>query len=451
MAGARALRRVVAAGCALLAAVVLASAGEAATAVTVTITGGPGEGQHVTSSSVTFTFRASSPASYQCALDQGAAANCDSGKVTYTQLSNGQHVFEVVATEIATSTDTVSTRTFVVAVPPQATITSKPPDPSTITDATFSFTADQPGATFECSLDGASFVACTAPTTYHGLAEDQSHTFAVHAVSAESGTGPAASYNWQVKGTTTTTTTPTTTTAPSPPPEPVETTITGSPASPTASRDATFHFTSNYKDATFQCSLDGHSGGCTSPVTYTNLSTGKHTFQVVASSGRLAGETPAIYSWTIERALDTTITKGPSNPTSESSASFEFTANLSGATFECSLDGGPSETCTSPKTYDKLSTEDHHFEVRARTGAVVDTSPATFKWTIQGASSSSNTWIWLVIGIAALAGLGFLGYYLYRRRRAGPPADGSDTVSETDVLPPSESETEVLPPDDPPV
>lgn len=430
--------RFVAVGCTLLAAAVLAGAGGAATGFTVTIAGGPGEGQHVTSSSVTITFQASSPASYQCALDQGAAANCDSGKVTYTQLSNGQHVFEVVATEAATSTDAVATRTFVVAVPPQATITGKPPDPSTSADATFSFTADQSDATFECSLDGASFATCASPITYHGLAEDQSHSFVVHAVSTESGTGPASSYNWQVRSTQTT---PTTTAAPPPPPEPVETTITGSPARTTAIRDATFHFTSNYKDATFQCSLDGgEPSGCTSPVTYTNLSTGEHTFQVVASSGQLLGKTPATHSWTIEAALDTTITKAPSNPTSESSAAFEFTANLSGATFECSLDGGAFETCTSPKTYDKLSAADHRFEVRARAGTVVDKSPATFRWTIEESSSSSNTWIWVVIGIAALAGLGFLGYYLYRRRHAGPPVDGPDT----------ESETEVLPPDDPP-
>jgi hypothetical protein len=432
-----------------LAAAVLAGQAGAA-GFTVTITSGPGEGEHVTTSSVTFAFKASTPATYQCGLDQGAVASCDSGSVTYTQLSNGQHVFQLVATETSTSTDAVASRTFVVAVPPQASITSKPSNPSTSTDATFSFKSDQPGSTFECSLDGGDFSSCTSPVSYHGLSEDQGHTFSVHAVSSDSGTGPAASYSWQVKSTPTT---PTTTTAPPPPPEPVETTITGSPSNPTASRDATFYFTSNYKNATFQCSLDGGSpGGCNSPVTYSNLPAAKHTFHVVASSGQIVGKTPASYSWTIEPALDTTITKSPSNPTTESSATFEFEANLSGATFECSLDGASFEACASPKTYEKLPAADHRFEVRARAGTVVDSSPATFRWTVQASSSSSNTWLWVIIGLAALAGLGVLGYYLYRRRQAPPPppdAPATASAPPPDV-PESESETQVLPPDEPP-
>jgi hypothetical protein len=386
----------------------------------VTITAGPGEGQHVTSSSVTFTFQASSAATYQCTLDSGSAASCDSGKVTYTQLANGQHSFDVVATETTTTTGAVAaqataTRTFVVAVPPTATITSKPPDPSTSTDATFSFTADQPGATFECSLDGGGFGACTSPVSYHGLAQNKLHTFAVHAVSSDFGTGPPAGYQWQVKGPAPTPPPP----PPPPPPSPVETTITGSPANPTASRDATFYFTSNYKNATFQCSLDsGQPSGCSSPVTYTNLSPATHTFKVVASSGQLVGKTPASYSWTIQPALETTITKKPANPSTEKTATFEFTANLAGATFECALDGAAFETCTSPKTYQNLSQASHSFKVRARAGSVVDSSPASFTWRVEAASSSSNTWLWVVLGIVGLALLGVLGYFLYRRRHA---------------------------------
>jgi LPXTG-motif cell wall-anchored protein len=381
----------------------------------VTITSGPTEGQHVTSSSVTFTFQASSAATFQCALDQGAAANCDSGTVTYTQLANGQHSFEVVATETSTSAVAPTTRTFVVAVPPQATITSKPPNPSTSTEATFSFTSDQPGSTFECALDGGTFAACTSPVTYRNLAQNQSHTFAVQAVSADFGTGPAVDYQWLVKGTTPAPPPP----PPPPPPPSVETTITGSPANPTASRDATFYFTSNYKNATFQCSLnDGQPSGCTSPVTYTNLSPATHTFKVVASAGQLAGKTPATYTWTIEPALQTTITKKPSNPSSDKTATFEFTANLAGATFECSLNGAAFAACTSPKTYDNLSPASHTFKVRARAGTVVDSSPATFTWTVEASSSSSNTWLWVVLGVVVLALLGALGYFLYRRRRA---------------------------------
>jgi LPXTG-motif cell wall-anchored protein len=429
----------------LLFAAALAGSGAAATGFTVTITSGPGEGKHLTTSSVTFAFQASSPATYQCGLDNGALTGCDSGSVTYTQLPNGQHTFEVVATDSATSDVATAPRTFVVAVPPQARITSKPPDPSTSTDATFSFTSDQPGATFECALDGGGFASCTSPVTYRGLATDQTHVFAVHAVSATAGTGPVATFSWEVK--TSTPTTPTTTTPPPPPPPPpapVETTITGSPSNPTASRDATFYFTSNYKNATFQCSLnDGQSGGCTSPVTYSNLSAGTHTFKVVASSGQLVGKTPASFSWTIQPALQTTITKAPPNPSSDSTATFEFTANLDGATFECSLNGGAFEACASPKTYEKLPAGEHRFEVRARAGTVVDTSPARVTWTVSS-SGSSNTWLWIVLGVGLLALLGVGGYYLYRRRH--PPASPPGGAASSDPsLPEAEQPTTVMP------
>jgi hypothetical protein len=408
-------------GYVLVAAVLAGTASGAATAFTVTITAGPAEGEQVSSSSVTFTFAGSGDATYQCTLDSGSAASCDSGTVTYTQLANGQHSFEVDATETSTSAVATATRSFTVAVPPVATITSNPTDPSSSTDATFSFTSDQSAATFECSLDGGGFASCTSPVSYHGLAPDQQHTFAVRAVSSDAGPGAEASYQWQVAvtpTTTTTTTTPTTTTPAAPP----ESTITGSPSDPTASHAATFHFTSNYKDATFECSLDGaRPSGCSSPVTYTNLSVAKHTFAVVASSRDVAGKTPATFSWTIQAvqpALETTITDKPADPSTESTATFEFTANVDGATFECSLDGSAPENCTSPKTYDNLSNASHTFEVRARAGGTADSSPATSTWTVAAAGSSSSIWPWVLLAIVALALLGVLGYLLYRRRHA---------------------------------
>jgi hypothetical protein len=411
----------------LVAAALAGTASGAGSGFTVKITAGPAEGQRVSSSSVTFTFQASSAATYQCILDSGSPASCDSGTVTYAQLAQGQHSFEVDATETSSSSVATATRSFVVAVPPVATITSNPPDPSSSTDATFSFTSDQSGATFECSLDGGGFASCTSPVSYHGLAPDQSHTFAVRAVSTDSGSGPEASYQWQVTVTTTTaptTTAPTTTTTTTTtPPAPAESTITGSPSNPTSSREATFNFTSNYKDATFACSLnDAQPSGCTSPVTYTNLSVGKHTFEVVASSGGVAGKTPATYSWTIQAiqpALQTTITDKPANPSTEKTATFGFTANVDGATFECSLDGATPESCTSPKTYDNLSNASHTFDVRARAGGKTDSSPATFTWTVKAAAgSSSSTWLWVLLGVVALGLLGGLGYFLYRRRHA---------------------------------
>jgi hypothetical protein len=67
--------------------------------------------------------------------------------------------------------------------PPETTIVSGPPAVSSAATATFTFTASDPAATFQCSLDDADFTACTSPFATSPLT-DGSHTFAVRAVSA---------------------------------------------------------------------------------------------------------------------------------------------------------------------------------------------------------------------------------------------------------------------------
>jgi hypothetical protein len=80
---------------------------------------------------------------------------------------------------------------------------------------------------------------------------------------------------------------------------------------------------------------------------------------------------------------DTTITAGPANPSTSTSASLEFTSSESGSTFACKLDAGAFGSCTSPTAYSGLSTGSHTFSVRAADAAGnVDLSPATWTWTI---------------------------------------------------------------------
>src|SRR5215212_2748712 len=61
------------------------------------------------------------------------------------------------------------------------------------------------------------------------------------------------------------------------------------------------------------------------------------------------------YSWTFTTAADTTapdttIDSGPSGPVRTTTASFSFSSNDGDATFECKLDSGAFESCTSPKS-----------------------------------------------------------------------------------------------------
>jgi hypothetical protein len=87
---------------------------------------------------------------------------------------------------------------------------------------------------------------------------------------------------------------------------------------------------------------------------------------------------------------DTTITSGPGDPTTSTSASLAFTSSESGSTFECKLDAGPYAACTSPKSYSGLAAGQHTFSVRATDAAGnTDASPATRTWTIGTASDTT--------------------------------------------------------------
>lgn len=66
---------------------------------------------------------------------------------------------------------------------PDTTIVSGPPAVTTNASPTFAFTASDPAAGFQCSLDDADFTACASPFTAPALAGG-GHTFAVRAVDA---------------------------------------------------------------------------------------------------------------------------------------------------------------------------------------------------------------------------------------------------------------------------
>jgi Ricin-type beta-trefoil lectin domain-like len=67
-----------------------------------------------------------------------------------------------------------------IAQPPDTTISAGPTG-TVLPDVSFSFTATEAGASFECSLDAGAYAACTSPKAYSALAEG-SHSFRVRAV-----------------------------------------------------------------------------------------------------------------------------------------------------------------------------------------------------------------------------------------------------------------------------
>jgi hypothetical protein len=218
---------------------------------------------------------------FECKLDAAPFAGCAS-PASY-ELPDGSHTFQVRAVDAVGNEDpTPATFTWVIdTLRPRVTLTDKPSVLTNLTTASFSFTADRPGSTFECRLDDASFASCTSPKLYSGLG-DGLHSFAVRATSLGK-VGPATRYSWTVDTI------------------PPQTAITSTPPSPSSSASATFTFTSSESGSTFACSLDV-SGftPCASPKSYSGLGDGQHVFRVQAvdAAGNTDGSA-ARYTWQI--------------------------------------------------------------------------------------------------------------------------------------------------------
>ena len=80
---------------------------------------------------------------------------------------------------------------------------------------------------------------------------------------------------------------------------------------------------------------------------------------------------------------DTAITSGPKKKEKNGSASFSFTSTEPGSSFECRLDAGAFDPCTTPEDI-KVKKGKHTFEVRATDAAGnTDPSPATQSWKVK--------------------------------------------------------------------
>lgn len=343
-----------------------------------TITDGPSGG--VTTSTAVFTFTSSEPGGqFLCTRDGSTPSNCTS-PTTYTNLSQGQHTFTVRAIDTAANSDlTPASRTWTVdAIGPDTTITAGPNPISSSTSASFQFQANESPATFQCSLDGATFATCTSPQNLTSLPQGP-HEFQVRAIDiAGNADDTPAVRTWTVDSI-------------SP-----DTQIDSSPGDFANSTTATFTFSSNEAGALFDCSLDGSTlAPCESPKVYTNLAAGQHLFGVRARDAANNLDTsPALRAWSIDLVVpDTTIQSGPSGTVASTGASFLFSANEGATTFQCSLDNAPFTQCTvpQPQVYAGLAEGEHLFQVRAVDPAGnIDQSPAARGWTVDTTAPDSS-------------------------------------------------------------
>ncbi|HMI88012.1 MAG TPA: hypothetical protein VK550_28205 [Polyangiaceae bacterium] len=146
-----------------------------------------------------FSFSSSEAGTTECRIDGGSWGICSSlTTMQYLGLAaNFTHTFDVRVTDAAQNPGSASFTWTIDTTPPTTTITGGPAGTLYIRDANVAFIANET-ATFECSLDGAAWAACTSPRAITGLLVG-SHSLAVRATDpAGNVESPPASRAWGV-------------------------------------------------------------------------------------------------------------------------------------------------------------------------------------------------------------------------------------------------------------
>jgi hypothetical protein len=151
----------------------------------------------VAAATARFTFSsldAGAGATFDCALDSDAFAACTSPH-DLSALAEGAHMFRVRVTDATGNADpTPAERSWTVdTVAPTVSI-AQPTTPTSDATPTFTFTTGGAPTVVECRMDGATYGACSTPTTHTpaALSPDGPHTFEVR-VADEAGNTATAS------------------------------------------------------------------------------------------------------------------------------------------------------------------------------------------------------------------------------------------------------------------
>jgi hypothetical protein len=286
----------------------------------------------------------------------------------------------------------------VVCTPPPPTpaslIDSKPASFTSSTAASFSFHASSAATGFECRLDQGSYQSCDSGSiSYPGPLSESLHSFRVRASNAN-GVGTPANYTWTVDLT-----------------EPTAK-INSHPADPSPGGSASFRYGSSDGGSKFECKLspvESSFGACDAqPTTYSGLADGNYEFAVRAidNAGNVQSA-PTTFSWTVDNSLldetppETTILSKPTDPSTSPVASFTYSSNEPGSTFQCKLDGGSFSGCpASGISYSGLGDGAHSFQVRAVDASHnIDPTPAGYSFTVALAEATPAG-----AGIAAVPG-----------------------------------------------
>ncbi len=147
---------------------------------------------------------ASTPLQMAFSIDGGAYSAYEPFATTKNVVltaTDGTRAVAVRFRDAATNVSVYNTSIILDRIAPNTTILTGPLTPTTSRNASFTFSSDETGSTFEASLDAGPYVAVTNPQAYTGLA-DGTHIFNVRAIDrAGNVDGTPASYLWDIDAT----------------------------------------------------------------------------------------------------------------------------------------------------------------------------------------------------------------------------------------------------------
>ncbi|GAB3811423.1 hypothetical protein GCM10028895_01550 [Pontibacter rugosus] len=259
---------------------------------------------------------------------------------------------------------------------PETTIAAKPAALENKNTASFTFTSNESGVTFQVSVDGAAFKNAVTPFALADLADGE-HTLSVRAMD-EAGNIDAspATFTWTID-----------TKAPAAPV--VITPKNGAMlniAKPALSGTAE-------ANSTVTVTIDGKvigtskaaSNGSWSLTPATALAQGEHNLsaKAVDAAGNSSTSSASVKFTIDSLAPETTIATGPAEYESSKEATFEFESNETNVTFQVSLNGAGYVDAETPYTIKNLSEGTQTLAVRAvDISGNTDASPVTYTWVV---------------------------------------------------------------------
>lgn len=349
-------------------------------APTSTIVSGPGARHE--SGEISVEFASGDPsAGFECRLDSSDDADwlpCAS-PLEADGLKHGQHRAEVRATDASGNVQPVATaHSFGVFTDPNYEVSERPSDPTGDNRPIFDVISDDPGAQFECRLDGGeTWLPCAQvydPVDQTPRLPDGRHSMEIRATDSFGEKTDLDPISWVID-----------TAAPA-----VQ--IVSGPPALDNSRTARFVIDPIRPGITLMCRIDGwewercpgeSDDGTPREVTFPGLLDATHQLEV-RGQGAFSGAGPvASHGWTVDAtAPSVSLTAGPRGKTASNAASFGFTSADPSAGFECRLDDAAFAACGPPHQVTALGEGGHRFEVRASDPAGNVSAPQSRSWTV---------------------------------------------------------------------